>query len=179
MRAPYAVWRTWYSTTPAWRSERRAEHVRVDPTTVVVEHVVEPALDVRHAAVRRPARARLGQDRHLVGDLVADQRQRAVEQVRQIDLGRPLSRRDRPAVVVDRLDDQQIVAQVRPRVIAGDADAAALRRAPRVPDRTPQASSAAVRISGSSGSEQLRICRGAIRNRPARASKLSTCNADG
>ena len=36
------------------------------------------------------------------------------------------------------------------------------------PTRTPQAASAAARISGSSGSAQLKICRGAIRSRPAR-----------
>ena len=94
-------------------TERGAEHVGVDANTLVVEDVVQPTLDVRHAAVCRPARARFTQNRHLVGDLVADQREGPVEEICDVDLGRALSRSHRPPIFVDGLDNLQVLAQVR------------------------------------------------------------------
>src|SRR5262249_33925161 len=115
-------------------TERRAKDVRVHSPPVIYEHVVEPALDVGDTSMRGPARAGLRQDRHLVGDLVADQRQHAVEEIRQVDLRGALAGGHRPPVLVDGLDYHQILAQVHSRLLAGDARAAALRHAPDVAD---------------------------------------------
>jgi len=56
-------------------TEHGSEGVRMeDHVPGVCEHIVETTLDVRDSPVRRPARARLVEERHLVRDLLANER---------------------------------------------------------------------------------------------------------
>lgn len=76
-------------TLPA---ERRPENVRMDlHPTVVHERVVQSAFDVVDPPVRGATRTQLVKERHLIRELVADEREERVHEVRQIDLGRPSS----------------------------------------------------------------------------------------
>ena len=76
--------------------------------------VVQPALDVRDAPPGPRAGVRLGQERHLVGQLVADRRQQAVDDVGHQQLRCWRARRDRPALRVHRLVDGDVPIRCRP-----------------------------------------------------------------
>ncbi len=84
-------------------------HLDVVP---VVEHIVQSTLDIVNAAVRRTTRTGFVQERNLVVELVANERQDAVEKIGQVHFGRWDAGGYRPALRVDRFDDDQIVAQM-------------------------------------------------------------------
>src|SRR5262249_40472827 len=134
--------------------------------TWIPEDIVETALDVGDSSVGRPTGAGLVEERHLIRDLVADERQQRVELIRQVHLRRLGAARHSLPVLVDGLDDQEIVGQVHPRTAIAPAIGA------------PQASCAASRTSGSSGSATAMIRRGEMVSRPARASAVSVASMD-
>ena len=65
----------------------RAEEVRMNVGTACVgEGIIQAAHHVPNPSVRGPAGTGLIQDRHLVGDFIADEREGVVVQVCQVDL---------------------------------------------------------------------------------------------
>src|SRR5262249_20596088 len=122
---------------PRVSTEHGSKRVGVnDDATWIPEHIIETALDVGDSTVGRPTGTGLVEERHLVRDLVADEGQNRVEQIRQVHLGRLRAARHSLPVLVDGLDDEEIVGQVHPRAtIAATRHDAALGRAPAVGDR--------------------------------------------
>src|SRR5262249_28452303 len=97
-------------------TEHGPKRVRMDDgATRIPEYVVEAALDVGDSPVGRPTRARLGEERHLVRDLVANEWKHRVEQIREVHLRRLGAARHYIPVLVDGFDDEEIVGEVHPR----------------------------------------------------------------
>src|SRR5262245_28843997 len=97
-------------------TEHGSKRVRMDDHAPgVCEHIVETALDVRDSSVSRPTCTGLVEEGHLVPDLVTDERQQRVEQIREVHLRRLCATRHCLAVLIDGLDDEEIVGQVHAR----------------------------------------------------------------
>jgi hypothetical protein len=107
-------------------------------TSWIDKALVQTTFDIGDAAMHRATPARPLQERHLVGQFVADQREGSIEQIREVDLGRPDAGGNALAVEVHRLDDEKVIAQVHASApAAADAHRTALRAEPPVVDRNP------------------------------------------
>src|SRR5664280_1043615 len=123
----------------------RAEHVRVHGDAARLhERVVAPPMDVGDTPVGGTTRARSVHNRHLIRDLVTDQRLYGVEEIGDVDLVRGELRRDRAPVRVERIDAHEVIRDVHAALLeAADHRDARLRGPPEVCDRRlPQAGGA-------------------------------------
>jgi hypothetical protein len=87
----------------------------VDGQAFVVEAVVEATEGVLDPLVDGPAGTGAVDEPELVGDLVADERQRVVVKVGEVDLVGTGPGADRRAGRIDGLDDGEVVAEMQPR----------------------------------------------------------------